>query len=64
MKFEKTLITPDMAKAILDSQGAAPYRSNKVQQDIENGSFELNGQPISLDKNGVLLDGFARLRAI
>lgn len=60
MKFEKTLITPDMAKAILDSQGAAPGYTDKVhkiRQDMENGSYKLTGQPIVIDKNGFLVDG-------
>jgi hypothetical protein len=62
-------ITPKMAKGILDEQNTANFRRldlprcKPIVRDIESGHWQVNGDAIRFDTNGVLLDGQHRLMA-
>lgn len=63
-------ITPEIAKALLDSSNHSLQRtSNKANiasfaQDMKEGRWELNGESIALDTQGNVVNGFHRLKAI
>lgn len=61
-------ITPDLALDILTRPGKNRRISEKIVQQyvdaILRGAWQLNGEPIILDKNGSLIDGQHRLTAV
>ena len=61
-------IGPDGAKKFLDrmiyNRNVSPSRVTAYAVDMRSGSWDLNGQAIVLDENGLLLDGQHRLLAI
>lgn len=57
--MKKTLITPEMAKAILKENEAVA----KFVGQMQDGTYELTAQPIVLDGEGRLVDGAKRLLA-
>lgn len=63
-------IGPQDAQDILDASKSfsnRPVKPNLVAyltQEILSGAWKVNGEPVILDENGILLDGQHRLRAI
>lgn len=73
MKFEKYMMTPERAAAILDRTSRDPSFSNRkmrvsqvksIARQIKDGLWIFTHQAIALDKHGVCLDGQHRLAAI
>ncbi len=66
--FSLETITPEQAAALLESRPAnRKIRQSRVQalaRLIEDGRWQINGQPIILNERGELLDGQHRLSAI
>lgn len=66
--FERVLITPEWANALLDlNRNNRPIRNREVQvwvNTIESGNWHYTHQGIALDTNAVLQDGQHRLTAI
>lgn len=69
-RSEKMLITPEYAKALLDTQ--PPNHNRKIMASavarlaraITDGKWQFNGQAIVVSDDGILLDGQHRLCAI
>lgn len=72
MKIDKTglyVIGPDDAREILShnyehNRSVSIPSIEKIKADMEGGKFVWNGEPIIIHKDGTLLDGQHRLRAI
>jgi hypothetical protein len=65
--YEIMTVTPDAATAWLGTT-SGPHRANlravaNYSKAMEDGSWKLNGEPIIFSNKGILLDGYARLRA-
>lgn len=61
-------ITPKMAADLMKdhtkNRRLRNWTIKRLVNDIQNGRWRWNGQPIIVDKNGVVLDGYHRLHAI
>ena len=68
MKFSIEYITPQQAKDYLESnvvnRNISSKTVDKYANDMKNGAWQLNGQPIVFSKSGELRDGQHRLAAI
>jgi hypothetical protein len=68
MKIEEVTVTPKMAAEWLGKNGAnrklREHRAAFLARAIEEGKWQTTHQPIAFAKNGRLLDGQHRLRAI
>lgn len=66
-KISVVLITPDMARQLLDRGGRnRPIRNNRVKkyaEDMKEGRWPFNGDAIKISKVGEVLDGKHRLLA-
>ena len=63
------IVTPELAKALLDLNVAnyrsiRPERVNAIAKEIKLGKWKKNGQPIVINKDGVLQDGQHRLHGV
>lgn len=61
-------VTPDKAREILlgntNNRNLRPRHVEAMARDLSKGEFIFNGEPVRIDKKGVLLDGQNRLHAI
>ena len=69
MRTEIITITPDIAEAMLkaNTRNYRKYNSHLIQmyaEDMRNGNWKLNGEPIVFYKNGSLANGQHRLMAV
>lgn len=68
LKFSIELITPQKAKNLLkkghQNRRLKMARVKKLASIIENDELIVEGNPIKIDRNGTLADGFHRLNAI
>lgn len=68
MKTEIKLITPEMAKKMLEkninNRRLSPKKFMHYAHQMKKGQWKLTGQGISFDKNNNLIDGQNRLNAI
>lgn len=65
---ENALITPEMARRLLDSMdGNRPKSKSRWEiyaADMRNGKWDMNGESIKIDKNGRMIDGQHRMLAV
>lgn len=68
MQYASKLITPEIAAEMLSrnpsNRGISPANVQKYAADMSDGKWAENGQSITFDIDGDLLDGQHRLRAI
>jgi hypothetical protein len=61
-------ITPDIAKRLLEvndcNRPIKPRLLDRIEHDIRNGQWRLNGEPIIVSEDGRLNDGQHRLQAV
>lgn len=64
---DATIITPEMAQALLDSNACIKplhmHAVAKLVRELKNGNFDFNGATIVLNEEARLIDGRARLTA-
>lgn len=68
MKYRTIKVTPEIAKVFLEkntnNRGVAIKRVHAYADDMRNGKWFLNGEPIIFSNNGQLRDGQHRLLAV
>jgi len=68
IRFQIMTITPDMAEQLLEHnpnwRAISDARVAQLVRDIESGDFQVTHQVIAVDKNGDIVDGQHRLKAI
>lgn len=68
MEYKEVVITPEMAKKILENnvinRTLKPHRIKLYAEEMKSGRWQLNGEDIHISKSGNLLDGQHRLLAI
>ena len=68
MRLEKVIVTPELAGQMMSkNERNRKIRTGavgRIDEDIRNGNWVLNGESIKLDKDGYVIDGQHRLAAI